>query len=444
MGQRRRLRLLLPDPTGQTILTDRNGLPSLDIELEVGETTSAGAWRLLPTIGLAGPLVDCYVDQSNESGDADGAIVGVLVELAAPLAGWVPPAGWVSTALATAAPTIEPGLAPVLDERLAELRGDRPIAELRIPWGRPGWYERARSWIEQVLHDAGHAPPTAVIQSRHWGISAVMEVDTPGGRFWFKAPFGPFRREATITKLLYEARPKQIAPMIAIDEDEGWMLLADIPGRVLGEDRALTRAAFESLAAVQSGLVGHVADLRAAGCPHRPIGDLPIELRRALTTPLMHSVLDLSVQRVDQLIDSLSAAVADVEQVGVPDSFVHGDFHPGNVINAADGIWLFDWSDAAITNPLVDIATWTSWFEDDPEHVDAIYRTFHHVRAVELRHEPGTELDRLDRGTLAAVAGAYHTISYAGILEALEPHRQAEHIGGIGEYFSLLDSATPR
>ncbi len=158
----------------------------------------------------------------------------------------------------------------------------------------------------------------------------------------------------------------------------------------------------------------------------------------------MHSVLDLTSQRVDQLIDGLSAAVAAVEQVGVPDSFVHGDFHPGNVISAPDGVRLFDWSDAAITNPLVDIATWASWFDDGPEHVDTIYRTFHDVRAVELGHEPGTELDRIDRETLGAVAGAYHTISYAGILEALEPHRQAEHIGGIGEFFTLLDSATPR
>ncbi len=268
MCQRRRLSLLLPDQTGQTILIERDGLPSLDIELEAGETTSAGAWRLLPTIGLAGPLVDCYVDQSNDSADADGAIVGVLIELAAPPAGWVPPAGWIPTALATAAPAIEPGLAPALGERLAELRGDHPIADLRIPWGRPGWYERARSWIEQVLHDTGRPPPTAVIQSRHWGISAVMEVDTPEGRCWFKAPFDPFRREATVTKLLYEALPKQIAPVIAIDEDEGWMLLADITGRVVGEDRGPTRAAFEALVAVQMGMVTHVAELRAAGCPH--------------------------------------------------------------------------------------------------------------------------------------------------------------------------------
>ncbi len=435
--------MLLPDEAGRTILTERGALPSLDIDLDARETTSAGAWRELPAIGLAGPLLDCYVDQSTDPANTETEIIGALVELPAPPTTWVPPEGWTPAPLTDRQPHVEPGLAAALAERLAELRGDRPVPELRVPWARHGWYAHARSWIEQVLRDAGRPPPTAVIQSRHWGISAVMQVETPAGRCWFKASFGPFRHEAAVTSLLFAALPEHVTPVIAIDANEGWMLLDDIAGQVVGEDREPTRAAFESLAAIQSGLAGAHGDLRAAGCPHRPIGDLPRELRRTLATPTMRAVLDLSPRRIEQLLTTLTTAVEAVEAVGVPDAFVHGDFHPGNAISTADGVRVFDWSDGAITNPLVDIATWASWFDDDPDHIDTIYRTFHEVRATRLGHAPGTELDRLDRSTLAAVAGAYHTISYAGILAALEPHRQTEHVDGIGEFFTLLDSATP-
>lgn len=443
MAQRRKLRLLIPDAGGGTILTEQDALPTIEIELTERETTSAAAWRALPDVGLAGPVLDCYVDQSGDPTDGDAETVAALVELEPPPAGWTPPPGWAPVPLATAAPRIEPGLAEALADRLAQLRGDRPAPELRMPWALPGWYARAREWIEQVLREAGRPAPTAVIQSRHWGISAVMQVETPAGRSWFKAAFAPFHHEAAVTAVLYEQAPKLITPVIAIDADEGWMLLDDIAGRVVGEDRTPTRAAFESLATVQAAVRHDLGRLRAAGCPHRPIRELPDQLRHALGTPTVRAALTLTPQRIEQLVERLSAAVAAVEAIGVPDSFVHGDFHPGNAIERADGVRVFDWSDAAITNPLVDVATWASWFEDDPEHIDEIYRIFHAVRAERLGHEPGTELDRLDRTTLGAVAGAYHTISYAGILAALEPHRRSEHVGGIGEFFSLLDAATP-
>ena len=440
MVQRRRLRLLLTDSGSQSILTEGDSLPSIDVELELSETTSAAAWRVLPTIGLSGPVLDCLVDQSGISADEPVQIHAALVELALSPQDWVPPGGWTWTPIDRPAPSIEPGLVHALADRLAELRGDRPVHQLRIPWARPGWYERATVWIEQVLHDAGRPAPTAILQSKHWGISAVMQVDTPGQRLWFKAVADQFVYEPTITAFLHEAVPQLTAPVVAVEEHEAWMLLEDIKGRVVGEDRGLTRAAFESLADLQTALAGRNDDLLAAGCPHRPISELPDRLRSVLVTTSIRDALDLPKQRIDRLIGALTDAVAAVDAIGIPESFVHGDFHPGNAMTSAAGIRLFDWSDAAVSHPLVDVATWASWFEDDPDHVAEIYRTFHDVRSAHFA-EP---VDALDQQTLAAVAGAYHTISYAGILEGLEPHRRSEHVGGIGEFFTLLDDFTQR
>ncbi|NND73839.1 MAG: aminoglycoside phosphotransferase family protein [Ilumatobacter sp.] len=442
MVQRRRLRLLIPDRERQSILTSAGELPSLDVDLSERETTTAAAWRVLPSVGLSGPVLDCFVDQSRASVDDDVEVHAALVELDGPPDGWVAPGGWEWAPLRGPAPRVDPGLESGFNERIAELRGDRPVPELRVPWGREGWYERASDWIATVLRAEGRPAPTEIVQVRHWGISAVMRVDTAADRYWFKASFGPFRREAAITAALDRAAPGEITRVVAADEERGWLLLEDIDGVVVGEDPAPTRAAFDHLVDVQLALAGREEELRAAGCPRRPISELPDLLRVALDTPLLRA-LDFTPRRIEQLIARLTEAVDAVQAVGVPDTFVHGDFHPGNAMATPDGIRIFDWSDAAYTNPLVDVATWASWFHDDQPRVESIYRTFHDARAEKLGDPPGTGLDRLDRGTLEAVAGAYHTLSYVGILGALEPHRRAEHAEGINEFFTLLDSATP-
>lgn len=437
--QRRRIRVLLADDG--RLLHAGGALPAIDVELRPRETTSAAAWRVLPDVALAGPLLDCYVDQSGVAADDHGEIYAALVELDGAPPGWSPPTDWAWRPLTGPPPDVEPGLRDALAARLAELRGDTAVHPGRMPWARPGWFERAASWIDAALRASGRSASTSIVQSRHWGISAVMAVESPEGRWWFKAASGPFRHEAAVTAFLHRAQPDVITPVLAVDVDEGWLLLDDIEGDVVGEDPAPTAAAFERLLDLQLALVGRTADLLAAGCPHRPLGALARGVDVALASPLLQDTLALPAARIDQLVETLHDATASVAAIGVPDTFVHGDFHPGNVITSPHGITIFDWSDAAVSNPVVDVATWASWFTDDADRVDSVYRTFHDVRAARLGHPAGHELDGVDRGTLAAVAGGYHLLSYAGLLADLEPHRRLEHLGGITDFFALLDAA---
>ena len=41
---------------------------------------------------------------------------------------------------------------------------------------------------------------------------------------------------------------------------------------------------------------------------------------------------------------------------GIPDTLVHGDFHPGNVRGADDRLVLLDWGDCGVGHPLLDQA----------------------------------------------------------------------------------------
>ena len=97
---------------------------------------------------------------------------------------------------------------------------------------------------------------------------------------------------------------------------------------------------------------------------------------------------------------------------------------------------IFDWSDAAIAKPFVDVMTWATWLPHDaerPRRAVAVVR-----RGVGGRAPAG---DVAGAATDArGVAGAYHVVSYAGIVRSLDRLRRPEHGGGMTEFFRFLDS----
>jgi hypothetical protein len=437
----RLVRLLIPDRSGRSVLLDDQGeLPSFPVHLLEGETTLLATCRLvLPELDLEGPVIDCRVDREAARDDSRDAPIPALIELPPPPSEWSVPDGLGWCAVTEAEPTIESGIAAHLAGLLDEYRGVRPVPELRARWSRAGWYQRASAWIGQALADAGRPPPTAVTQVRLWGISAVMRVDTAHGRCWFKAVFPHFRHEPAVTAFLDRQLPGSVAPVIAVDTDEGWLLLDDVGEDTLATNPVAHRPAIEQLVAMQRTFVGRTDELVAAGCARRGLAELPSLLAAALAAPAVRPWIDLTPDRIGQLVDWLTEAVAEIDALGVPDTLVHGDFHPGNIAIHQGRPVLFDWSDAAVSHPLVDVVTWASWFRDDAERVDELWTMF-------LEAWTGViPIARFDaqRPTFEALAGAYHTISYAGILAALEPSRRSELASEIGDFFALLDSAVP-
>ena len=98
---------------------------------------------------------------------------------------------------------------------------------------------------------------------------------------------------------------------------------------------------------------------------------------------------------------------------------------------------IFDWSDAAIAKPFVDVMTWATWLPHDPSARDALWQSFADVWADVLPPAAWLEL----RPTLEGIAGAYHVVSYAGIVRSLDRLRRPEHAGGLAEFFRFLDTA---
>jgi aminoglycoside phosphotransferase (APT) family kinase protein len=89
-------------------------------------------------------------------------------------------------------------------------------------------------------------------------------------------------------------------------------------------------------------------------------------------------------------------------ELGLPDTLLHGDFHPWNVVAGPDGLVLADWSDACLSQPLFDLVTF-GWIEDRAPLLDAY----------------GVSAETFARAE--RLAYIHHAISYERILAAMEP-----------------------
>jgi Phosphotransferase enzyme family len=430
------VRLVVPGRSPKSIMVDGDGnVPTARLTIAPGDTTvGAVARTVLPALGFDGHVVDFYIDQSRTYAVDD--IVPAFVELAEPDGRWSAPDGWHEIEVGDGMFSIEPELDPRLAEWVAERLGHGEPDPLRAPWTRPGWYERACTWIEQSLAAARLPRATAIVQHRHWGISAVMRVDTRNGRYWFKALFEHFRNEPPATAFIAGLAPGATAGVVAWDGGEGWMLLEDLPGETAPDEHG-HRPAFEHLARLQAVARDRNEELLAAGCARRPLIEIPGDLANVLDDPMLAEWLPRDSAGPERIVDWLAGAVMQVEQLGLPDVLVHGDFHPGNVRLAGDRTVIFDWSDAAIAKPFVDVMTWATWLPLDPTARDPLWRSFADVWSDVLPPASWLEL----RPTLEGIAGAYHVVSYAGIVRSLDLLRRPEHGGGLTEFFTFLDSA---
>lgn len=415
------------------LLADGVDLPAVDIELADGETTVAGAGRWLREAGLTPWPVDCAIDQIDADDLGDRRREAMVVSNP-PTAGWAVPAGWGWIGWADVAPSVADGIAAVVDERVSELAGVRPVPAERADWARSGWIDAVSEWVERVLGDGCRAPVVSITPVRLWGISAVARVDTMHERFYFKAVAPLFATEPAITAEL-ELRSGGATPsVIAVDHERGWILTDDL-GDTEVSTEAQTRGAIDLLVSLQRRLVDHRAELERAGCRHRPLGVLADAVAAALDAPVTKAVVAVDAATRARIVEGVADAVATVETWRISETFVHGDFHPGNVAATDRGLVIFDWSDACFTSPLVDAVTWAWWYTDDPVRTEFVWSCF--VSA--WRRELGLDPAAFDRRAAQAIAAAFHLTSYVEICEALEPASRVDHVEGLTHFVGILE-----
>jgi hypothetical protein len=333
-------------------------------------------------------------------------------------AAWQPAAGaWLSAAdLAALAPADE-RMGRMVTSRLAELATGN-IPPLRAPWARNGWYAQVVSWAGEQLERLGRPIDGAPIQHQMSGISCVLRIPTTAGTVFFKqaAALPLFCDEPRLLEWL-AARAPDLAPApLASEPARRWMLLDDL-GMPLWDGApddawlAMTRRH----ARLQRALVGQGTALFAAGCIDRRLERLPEHLAVVLADERV--ALGEHRQRLAGRLPAICAAVAELTQIGPPQTLVHADLHGGNVINNAGRLAVIDWTDACVSHPFFDLFT----LLEHPATPETLRPALQEAYLAEWR-------DMLDDASFARawqlvqpLAAFTLAVSYHGIITGIEP-----------------------
>ena len=332
--------------------------------------------------------------------------------------------------------------------RLLPFDGHLDEQPLRVRWASPGGPAQDLAWAEAVLRRrrlerVGHAA-----QLRSWNLSSIWRLPLREGAAWLKVVPPFFAHEGDVVRLL-QGGP--VPRLLGHDRDR--ILLADVAGSDRHDadpDELLEMVSL--LVDLQAAWVGRTGQLRSIGLPDwtgpmlaAEITDV-VERRAAMLPPGARAVLDDFVTGLAERFEAIAAC-------GLPDTIVHGDFHPGNVRGGDDlrrdvdgggagnhALTLLDWGDCGIGNPLL----------DQPAFLDRIASD---VRATVSdhwwdawrRHRPGSDPARA-AFLIGPVAAARQALIYQRFLDHIEPVERRFHDADVPEWLARtasLAAATP-
>jgi hypothetical protein len=230
---------------------------------------------------------------------------------------------------------------------------------LRPPWAFPGWFTGASSWMVEQMAEAGSpalAPPR---QHQLWGLSVVLRAPSTDGDVYFKSSAEIFRHEAVVTQALAARMPEVTPQVIAVDGARGWMLMRDLGAAELGhQDETYWQEGVATHAAIQQQWLDRTDELVELGLPQRSLADLAVHVEQMTEDPELLARMSADLRErwlasVPALVDSCRR----LDEIGPGPTLVHGDFHPWNITFGPDATRVFDWTDAAVSHPFVDLAT---------------------------------------------------------------------------------------
>ncbi len=408
-----RLALVVPHPDRDAILTVavRDGAPTWGLpSATVPSDAPVRAWVVALEALLGGrPVLLRHETIASVDHDHPTLVVIEIEPLVPPSIDgeWIPTG---SLSIDDADPDIRSAVARYLARR-ADSTGS-PV----MPWAEHGWFDRASAWMLDEIRASGRRPLSDPVQHYLWSIASVLRCPTTTGDVYFKATSPAFPQEAAITELLSTRIPGLTPSVIAIDAEERWLLMDDHGGRPLGDEpESAWPAGIATHARIQRAIAKDVGAMQAVGVPTRPLDDLAAAARDlAADDDLMRRLDDVQRAAYRAAVPRLVDACLMLDAIDVGPSLVHGDLHPHNVAIRGDACLVFDWSDAAIGHPFIDLVPYVLHADDA-----LIRRAIRDAYLAEWA-DVMTPTQRQDAAALALPIGClYQVVSYIGILGTL-------------------------
>ncbi len=287
---------------------------------------------------------------------------------------------------------------------------------LRLPYARPGGPKAELEWALSELSRLGIAVTGRPQQVRTWNLSSVWRIPADGQTVWLKSVPPFFAHEGKmIAAMQGENTPRLLA------NHGGKSLLAEIPGVDLHEPTPQQRLEMVSiLVGLQAGWALRTGELLGTGAPdwRAPA------LETAINDVISRTAAELSVEvraMLERFSQHLPQRIAAVADCGIPDTLVHGDFHPGNFRGNGGELTLLDWGDSGLGHPLLDQP---AFLERAPG--SQLVSVQEHWNSRMLAAWPGTDPARAAT-LLTPIAAARQAVIYRKFLDNIEPSERIYH-----------------
>ncbi|WP_228121157.1 aminoglycoside phosphotransferase family protein [Streptomyces fagopyri] len=252
----------------------------------------------------------------------------------------------------------------------------------RSPWARADGLRELFGWAEETLAAAGRPVTGPVEQRRTWNLAGLFRLPTARGPVWLKAT-PRFAADEAAAISAFARVDTGLVPVL-VGSAERRVLMEHIPGVDCWQPSAETiGAAMERMVAAQVALAelgpeclgGGSSPSAHVGGPDQPAsGDGPPSAGSVDERPSPSGVPDRRVPdlvtAVHALLDGPAARELTAQdrfaareltrrwetltECGLPDTLVHGDFHPGNWRSDGGPPVVVDFADAHWGHPVLD------------------------------------------------------------------------------------------
>jgi hypothetical protein len=210
---------------------------------------------------------------------------------------------------------------------------------LRLPWARASGVQELFRWAAQYVDLAGRP-----VQRKTWNLSGLFRLPTAGGLIWLKA-----------TPAFAAAEPVALAAFAEVDPGLVPAVLASAPGRMLLADVPGTEGRDVSDEVVADTVHRFVTAQARIGSPPSGIPDRRPEALAAAVRDLLDGPVGAELSPGElRAAMGLQRRWEMLADCGLPDTVVHGDFHPVNWRRGGGPTVILDFADAHLGNPVLD------------------------------------------------------------------------------------------
>ena len=212
--------------------------------------------------------------------------------------------------------------------------------DLRSPWARVEGIREMLSWASDMLGAAGRRVTGPAVQHKTWNLAALFRLPTGKGPVWLKTTPRFAADEASVIAAFARIDPTLVPPLIGAGPRR--VLLEHLPGEDCWEGSPqIITSAVQRLVTTQAVLAGQPASI-PPGLPDRRTPVIAGQIRALLDGPLASELTAAEATAARRLLSRFPL----LDECGLPDTIVHGDFHPGNWRSDGGPPVIVDFADA--------------------------------------------------------------------------------------------------